>query len=64
MKQILNVRAYMEPDMAFVELTKNQQKKDKVSIRSFLLFKLFFWLNIADIWFIPIFASVLTTTCY
>ena len=54
----------MEPDIAFIELTKNQKKKDKVSIRYFLLFKLFFWLNIADIWFIPIFASVLTTTCY
>ncbi len=32
----------MEPDIAFIELTKNQQKKDKVSIRYFLLFKLFF----------------------
>lgn len=32
----------MEPDIAFIELIKNQQKKDKVSIRYFLLFKLFF----------------------
>lgn len=32
----------MEPDIAFIELTKNQQKKGKVSIRYFLLFKLFF----------------------